>query len=107
MEKIIRTITKKCPCGYTFTENQTIEKRSIRKKKQLSLFNDSRYEITHEDKTIKSEIIDGNQEFIEVSFLNGIDMVSQDFKRRNFIICPKCGTLLCTEIATEITEKKA
>ena len=38
MEKIIRTITKKCPCGYAFTENQTIEKRSIRKKKAIKSF---------------------------------------------------------------------
>ena len=80
MKKIIRTITKKCSCGYVFTERQT--------------------------KTT-SEIIDGNQKFIEVSFLNGIDMVSKDFKRSNFIICPKCGTLLCKKIATAITEEKS
>ena len=107
MERIIRTITQKCPCGYVFKERQTTEKQLIRREKTFSFVGtDPGYKIVKENKTT-SEIIDGNQKFIEASLLSSIDTISQDCSYSKFIICPKCGTLLCKEIATTITEEKS
>lgn len=79
----VKTITKKCSCGYMFKRSLTIKKLGTEGAEQV----------------IKTEILNGNQDFKPMSL-----MCDPKSKAIDFIVCPKCGALLLSGIAVDISQ---
>ena len=108
MEKTIRITTQKCSCGYILKKKQTIKKRLKHENFGFSLAHDPAHKvvdnISSAKSDVKSEVLIGDQDFIEISLICSVDTVHDTNKYHNFIVCPKCGTVLFSDIATTITE---
>ena len=96
---MIVVITKKCPCSYTFKEQKKIKIWPIASKSFIAIAPG------RGPKVFKSP--DKKEELVSSKCLKG----DEDFKELNlsdksFLVCPKCGTLLYSEIAMNIERTK-
>lgn len=107
---MLRTVTQKCPCGYLFKESNKIEQRTTSSDIGFSCDtvkrNNSRRNSHKKEPIVEHKIINGDEEFKKISFLTGYDPISEHSQTTDFLICPKCGTVLLSTIAMKVEEKE-
>lgn len=106
---MLRTITQKCPCGYLFKEEKEIETRIDRGNFTITckagcgpVVNFDKP--TRKDHIIKRTVLRGDKEFKKLYVLTDCNFVHRENKKSELLVCPKCGTVLISEIAMTVDE---
>ena len=105
---MLRIITQKCPCGYLYEEKQKVEVRIIPASGAFycipgygSVRDD---QPSKEEKIYEREIIKGDSEFKKIYVLKSFSVRSAEGEEMELLACPKCGTVLVPQLATQVKE---
>ena len=102
---MVRTILQKCPCGYEYSARIERRKQVNFDKGRKICFRTGVVSEKHENVVDKDndviirKTLKGDESFKKISFTR------EPYDNEKFIVCPKCGTVLMSSKATEITEE--
>ena len=106
---MVRIITQKCPCGYTYKEkrhivNQVVSPLII----QDPIYGYAGLGMPNKEKIIEKTVLEGDEEFIKFPVLTQYyyryDTLFGVKESTSLLVCPKCGTVLYPKIAMEVEE---
>ena len=99
---MLKTITKKCPCGYTYQEQLELDLLTIPTTGLVTRIPGRSPKIHNmpiqKEEVVKRSVLVGNDDFQAV--------LLDEEKGFDFIVCPKCGTLLLSQIAIKIESEE-